>query len=172
MVKAVHWLLAGSLAANVFLGGFVAGRLLHAPGPPPHAAQPDRGGEARQLLRAAADKPEVRAAFEQRFRQERSQIRRDGEESRRLRDAFAAALAADPFVRADADAAAAALAELERSRQGRGLTTLIDVFEKLPPETRQRIIEQRAEAQRRRGERFEEFRRRREAPEGEPARAP
>ena len=31
MVKVVHWLLAASLAGNVFLGGFVAGLLLAKP---------------------------------------------------------------------------------------------------------------------------------------------
>lgn len=170
MVKAVHWLLAGSLAANVFLGGFVAGRMLHAPDPRAMAAE--RGGEARVLLRAAADAPQVRAAFEQRFREERVQIRRDAGESMRLREAFAAALAAEPFVRADAEAAAAALARFEQGRQTRGVNTLIDVFEKLPAETRRGIVEQRALAQQRRGQRIEEFRRRRAMPDEQPADAP
>jgi Spy/CpxP family protein refolding chaperone len=172
MVKAVHLLLAGSLAANVFLGGFVAGRMLHAPGPPRHEMRPERGEDARHMLRAAAANPEVRAAFEARFKEERMRMRRDAEESRRLRDALAAALSAEPFVRAEADAAAAAVAAFEQRRQQRGGAILIDVFEKLPPETRRRIIEERAQAQQRRGERLKEFRRRREAQDEEPARAP
>jgi hypothetical protein len=165
-VKILPIALALSLAANVFLGGFVAGRLHGGPfgaagpgGGPPPMGRPS-GGEAMTLLRAAAERPEIREKFERRLEDKRGAMRADNAEMRRLRSALGAALAANPFVRADAEAAAAALAAFNETREIRGVDFLIDVFEELPVEDRRAIIEKREDTQRRRERRFRDRRER------------
>lgn len=157
-MKAVSIALALSLAANVFLGGFVAGRM-HG-GPPPAPFGRPAGGEAMLLLRAAAEQPEIREKFEKRFGGQRGRLRAEFEELAGLRRALGEALAAEPFVRADAEAAAAALSAFNARREQRGAEFLIDVFEALPAEDRRAIVEKREQSQQRREQQFRERARR------------
>jgi len=169
VVKAVSIALALSLAANVFLGGFVAGRMHGGPPPGPQPFGRPAGGEAMMLLRAAAEQPEIREKFERQFSGQRGKMRADFEELSRLRRALGEALAADPFIRADAEAAAAALSAFNAQREQRGAEFLIDVFETLPAQDRRAIVEKRAQHQKRREERLRDaVRRWRDADEAPP----
>jgi len=130
--------LALSLGANVFLGGFVAGRLLNRPPPimppPPSAAGLALPGE---LFGRHADlSPETRKIIRGAYASRREAFRESRADAKRLRNAFSRALAADPWDRADAEAALAEWRAFESMRRTETAMLMIDIFEKLPADER------------------------------------
>lgn len=147
-------LLAVSLAANVFLGGFVAGRLL---GDPPHhrLAIMREGGHAPIPFFGAADalSPEGRRVFHDTFSGKRRDMRAAFVETQRLRQALAEALAAEPFDRARAEAALTAVQSSDAANQRAVVALVLDAAERLSPEDRKALAsahERRHEGRRRR----------------------
>jgi uncharacterized membrane protein len=143
--------LAGSIAANLVLAGFVigAGVRLAGPGAPP--AEPPRV-ETRVSPRALIEQlsPEQRRAMREAFVGEGL---RSAPLFRELRDArgdFDAAVRAEPF---DAEGARGALdrvREAERQLQERGNEMMVEILADLPVEERERVLN----AMRERGRRF------------------
>ncbi len=133
-------LLVASLAANVFLGGFVAGKHW---GPQHGGMRHERGGGPvpRDLDSLS---PEGREAFRAAFRSEKADMRAAHEELRGLRKAFGETLAAEPFDRAKCEAALAALHAAEAEKQTALMTRLLDAFEKLSPADRKALAEAHA----------------------------
>ncbi|MBI1391803.1 MAG: periplasmic heavy metal sensor [Alphaproteobacteria bacterium] len=171
MGRAVTIALAASLAANVFLGGFVVGRVTNAPPSPPdggHERGPRPpvavdGSPSRLLGRSLAASETARAAFRDAFAEHREKFRDDRVESRRLREAAREALLAEPFDRAKAKAALRAVADHFQAREDQRTDFLLDVFESLSREERAKVIEAFAampegDPRRRRGDRRPGFR--------------
>jgi Spy/CpxP family protein refolding chaperone len=149
MGRTIGVLLALSLAANVFLGGFVAGRIAspgfsgfeHGPGPlgrkGPHG---DFHREFEALPEAAREKlraqfKENRAAFVETFR-----------EGRALQQEFISILTAETFDRAGAEAVAAKIEAFEAERRRSMPRLVIEVMDGLPVEDRRalaKVIERR-----------------------------
>ncbi|MEM9705093.1 MAG: periplasmic heavy metal sensor [Pseudomonadota bacterium] len=148
-------LLVVSLSANVFLGGFVAGRYLGASkvedvGPPDDRA-PRFSRSVMGYARAARDlSPEAEAAFRDAYREKRGSFRRDRREMRRLRADLNDALRADTFDRDRASKALEAIAELDGQRRLAQQQFLLDAFEALSPQDRKAIIAARNSASERR----------------------
>ncbi|HXI86706.1 MAG TPA: periplasmic heavy metal sensor [Parvularculaceae bacterium] len=135
--------LAVSLAANVLLGGFVAGRMI---GGPPHeffhgAHGHGRGGGAMMFGDLDALSPQAREAFRAVFKTHHDEMRGDFQEVMRLRGAFADALAADPWDRARAEKALADLRVVESKQQTALGAIMIDAFEKLSAADRKALID-------------------------------
>ncbi|GAB4520108.1 MAG: hypothetical protein Kow00133_06360 [Amphiplicatus sp.] len=134
-------LLFVSLAANVFLGGFVAGRLVG--GPPSFATPSGHQGWPGRLDHnhaAATLSEEGREAFRGVFEAHRDEIKAGYREIRRLRRAYAETLAADPWNRARAEAALEALQEAEAAHERTMGRALLDAVERLSVEDRQALI--------------------------------
>lgn len=141
MNRGLTILLALSIAANVFLGGFIAGRLL---GGPPHdrLIHPAEGGRAFSFKVAAEIdelSPEAREAFRKVFGESRERLIKNHRETKRLRKALSDALAADPWNRTQAKAALAELRAAESAQQAALATLLIDAFEGLSAEDRKAL---------------------------------
>lgn len=141
MGRGLTILLMLSLAANVFLGGFVAGRWFG--GPPHHRVvmhgPMDRGVGMFRDTDVLSE--EGRKAFHDVFKEKRGDLRPSFQEMRRLREEFGAALAADPWDRARVEKAFADLRAVESSHQSAFSTTLIDAFEKLSAADRKALVE-------------------------------
>jgi len=143
MNKGLMALLALSLAANVFLGGFVAGRMV---GGPPHERGMGRGAEfVREMSwRIRGDfeelSPAARNAFRKVFEDRRDELRGSFRETRRLRRAFSEALSADIWNRTEVEAALAALRAVESAHQATLAASLVDAFEGLSPEDRKALV--------------------------------
>ncbi|MBB5519364.1 periplasmic heavy metal sensor [Amphiplicatus metriothermophilus] len=138
-------ILFASLAANVFLGGFVAGRLVGDAAPSAtrveHHGWADRG-DHRRLAGALSE--EGREVFRQAFNAHREEIKSSHREARRLRRAYAETLVADPWDRARAEAALAALQEAEADYARTMGRMLLDAMEKLSLKDRQAMIDKMA----------------------------
>ncbi len=143
MGRGLTILLIISLAANVFLGGFIAGRLI---GGPPHHPQmmplPGELGGRGAFRELGALTPDEREAFRAVFKTKRDDIRKEIHEALALRKAFGDALAADPWDRAEAEKALAELSAAEGARLTALSTLLIDAFEDLPADKRKALIEE------------------------------
>lgn len=134
--------LALSLAANVFLGGFVAGRVLG--GPPHHGAHggPPPGAGRLPIFSAAENlSPEGRKIFHETFKDGRAGLRGAFGDSLELRRAFGEALAAEPFDRAKAEAALATMQGADAENHRRVSALLIDAAEKMTPADRKVLVE-------------------------------
>lgn len=150
MSRVVWAALALSLAANVFLGGFVIGRLAgsdhHGHGRGPHRMMMFHDLDALSETE--------RAAFRAAFKSRRATFGESFAEMRKARDNFALALAAEPFDRVRAVAALEALQAAQREHEAKFGTLIIDAFEDLSPESRKALIEARdARRHHRRGRR-------------------
>ena len=120
--------LVGSLALNVFAGGFILGRVLAPPPAAPSFAEvetgtgfgrrgPPRGGledPFRMMRFADVLPPESRTAFREAFRERLPDLRRGHGETRRLRAEFGLLVQAEEW---DADAVAAKLDELDAAQK-------------------------------------------------------
>ncbi len=153
MNRALIIVLALSLAANVFLGGFVVGRL--AGGHPhirfghaPHAAGPMMFPDLDVLS------PEGREAFRDVFAARREALRERHRDLNERRAAFAKTLAADPWDRAKAEAALVELQAAADEQETAFATLIIDAFEKLSAEDRKALVEAGAGHWRLQGERL------------------
>ncbi len=161
MGRGVTIALAASLAANVFFGGFVAGRLttgdtierdFGGPGAPRRAGG---GPPSRALGQALSLSDNARAAVREAIRPDMGEIRRDRRRSLELRRAVRDALSAEPFDREEARAALQEMMEFHSSREERRTDLLLTVFESLPPDERKEIVAAFSDRQtRRRGRRF------------------
>jgi len=152
MRAALFALLALSIAANVFLGGFVAGRVFGGPAhhrPPmgaplgPQGMGPQGMGPQRPPLIVAAESlsPEGRKIFRDTFEAQGERLRKDFETSRDLRRAFADAIAAEPFDRAKAEAALVALQASESESHRAAASLVIDAAEKMSPADRAVLVD-------------------------------
>lgn len=131
MGRSVTILLALSLAANVFLGGFVAGRIAgpslsgfdragsDRPGTDRHHGGPGGHGPHRSDPFAEFDElpPAVREKLKALFRKNRESIASTFREGRALHQEFVAVLTADAFDRAAAEDVAARIEAFERDRR-------------------------------------------------------
>lgn len=150
MGRTVTILLALSLAANVFLGGFVAGRIAgpnlpvfdrHDGGRPGHG--PHRGdphAEFDELPPAAREK--LRALF----RQNRESFAATFRDGRALHQEFVSVLTAETFDRAAAEAVALKIEAFDRERRPSMPRLIIEAMDGLPVEDRRalaRIVERR-----------------------------
>jgi Spy/CpxP family protein refolding chaperone len=142
MGRTIGVLLALSLAANVFLGGFVAGRIA-APNLPGfdravgaraldgHGSGPRRGFD--ELPPAAREK--MRAAF----KEKRAEFAASFREARALREEFARILTAETFDRAAAEAVAAKIEAFEDKRRRSSPRLVIEMMDGLPVEDRRAL---------------------------------
>lgn len=150
MNKGLIVALALSLGANVFLGGFVAGRLA---GPRMHGAPFGSGVIDTAPAEFAQMSAEARREFRRVFAEERRAIRDDWRAGAEIRREFVEALGADAFDRAAAEAAADKLAAFEGERRAKAGRVLVDVAAKLSPEDRKAFAAALAARQERRGRR-------------------
>lgn len=164
MSRGLMILLLVSLAANVFFAGFVGGRVL---GGPPHAKGERHGPPPAGMVMVRdleALPPEARESFRATFRDRKPELRRSYHELRRLRDAFAQALAADAWDRARVEASLEDLRAVEDTHQTMLAHVIIDAFESLTPDQRKAVID----AQERRQEAWRERRKMRRNPGDRP----
>lgn len=166
MSKTVAIILAVSLAANVFLGGFFAGRVVGGQStaqgvsvsPSPAQFQQPRGPRGAPMLGALGvareDIPvEARQVLRAAMRGQRQERRRDRETEWRLRAELRAVLAQDPFDRAAAEEAMSAIVRHRQNRRVKGNVLLLDFLEALPADARRSILSRSAERFEENGER-------------------
>lgn len=140
-----HWLLGGalllSLAANVFMGGWLLGRP-HGHMPPGQMEQPGRHGPRLQHLMQRMDKlPEAqRNAVGQLMRQYAPQLRELGQQNKQTREALQKLIAQPDLPRAELEAGFAQQRELQGKMQALMQQMLLDIAEQLPPEQRARLL--------------------------------
>lgn len=140
MGRTIGILLALSLAANVFLGGFVAGRIAgRGFSGFDHGSHGDhgRGGDHRRAFDALpeAAREKLRAAY----KEHRAAVAATSQEARALRREFISILTADAFDRAAAEAAAAKIAAFEAERRRSTPRLLISAMDGLPAEDRRAL---------------------------------
>lgn len=158
MNRSLIIVLAGSLALNVFAGGFILGRAL-APQPEPPIlaeARTMRGlDNPFRIMRSAEALPvESRMMFREAFRTQLPELRERHREMRRLRLEFATLLQAEEW---DRDAVAAKLEEINaaQNRQRDAFkAAYIDAFGKLTAGERRLLIEAARSRRSERGKRF------------------
>ena len=152
MGRGIAALLIVSLAVNVFLGGFVVGRIVAEgsstelseasvsgpPGPPR-----DRGFGDPMLRNMSVLSPEAQASFRSAFRGNRRELmgrrRMRGELRRNLADI----IAADEWNREKAEAAFLALNEAESEHKAVQFKLLLDALSSLSAEDRKALVEAR-----------------------------
>ena len=130
--------LALSLAANVFLGGFVAGRLAGGPndhgGPHVFMFRHHDGPEEFSDLTPAA-----RESLKRAFIGQRAASREDFRETRKLHEEFVKVLGAEVYDRAAAEALVAKFEAAEISGQAGMARILVEAAEGLPAEDRKSL---------------------------------
>lgn len=144
MNRGLMILLLCSLAANVFLAGFVGGRVL---GESPHAKGERRApppGGMIMIRDFGALPPDARESFRVVFRDRKPELRQSYHELRRRREAFAEALAADVWDRARVETALNDLRAVEGAHQTTLAHLIIDAFEGLSADERKAVIEAQA----------------------------
>lgn len=154
MGRGIAVALALSLAANVFLGGFVAGKI--AGGPRFHHEPPGfdmkRGG-----FEAFADlPPAVRERLKETFLAHRAAGAEMRRSSRALHEEFVAVLSAETWDRAAADAVVAKFEDLEIASRAGMARLLVEAADGLSAEDRKalaRHLEKRGAERRRHGRR-------------------
>ena len=139
MGRTIGVVLALSLAANVFLGGFVAGRIAgpSLPGFERRGAGegPHHGG--RHNLDDLS--PAAREKLKDLFRKNREEFAATFREGRALRDEFIAVLTAETFDRAAAEAAAAKIEAFEGTRRAAMPRLVVEAMDGLPAEDRRAL---------------------------------
>lgn len=129
--------LALSLAANVFLGGFVAGRLAGGPHDHdgPHVFMFRHGGpeEFSDLT------PAARESLKRAFIEHRAASREDFREARKLHEEFVKVLGADVYDRAAADALVAKFEAAETAGRAGMARILVEAAEGLSAEDRKSL---------------------------------
>lgn len=144
------WLLialVASLGLNLFLGSWLAGRLLA--GPPMFrqgAATAERGAPGRSVMdRMAASIPaEHRAAFEAVMDRHRDPIADAAAKSREARGQVRDAIAREPFDRAALDMAFETLRARNAALQSATQAAIAEAAAKLPPDARKQLADWRA----------------------------
>jgi uncharacterized membrane protein len=140
-MRFVPALLALSMGVNVFLGGFVAGRLLGHHGP--HAGPGEPGARGVFPIMAAAEdlSPEGRALVRQTFKARQAELRAAHGEARNARARLAEILAAEPFDRGKAEAALATITGIESENHRVVMMLIVDAAASMTPEDRRRFVE-------------------------------
>jgi len=158
--------LAASLAANVFLGGFVAGRLFggEAGAASRHGHSSRHGGRED----FADLPPAARDSLKRAYLAHRAEGRGAYEEMKALHDDFVRVLSADEFDRAAALAIAEKADALERSGRASLIQLVVSAADGLSVEDR-KALARHIEA---RGARWKDRRHHRDGPPGEGAEAP
>lgn len=129
-----------SLAVNIFLGGYVAGRFVGGPSGGGFTHPPrDAGMMMSPHLDALS--PEGREAFRKVFEARHDALRERHRLLNERRAAFAAALAADPWDRAKAETALADLKAATDEQESAFATLVIDAFENLSAADRRALAE-------------------------------
>lgn len=140
------WLLGGalllSLAANVFMAGWLLGRppMAMLPG---HMEPPSRHAPGVQNLMAQMDTlPDAqRREVRQLMRQYAPQLRQLGEQNRHGRQALQRLLAQPELPRAELEAGFAQQRELQGQMQALMQNMLLNIAERLPPEQRAKLLQ-------------------------------
>ena len=145
-------LLVLSLAANVFLGGFVAGRFL---GKPPHETAapigehgPRGGGRGERFAHLS---PEAREAMREIFQARRDLFREHRMERRELQRALHEAMIAEPWNREAVELAMAALREKGSEHHEAQNKVLLDALENLSLEDRKALADMQNKRRHKRG---------------------
>ena len=139
--------LAASLACNVFLGGFVAGRLL---GKHPHPPPPERGMiEMRGMMGAPGIlSEEGREVFAAVFIERRGELRESRRAVREARRAMTESLGKQPWDQAAVDQAIAAFHQAQDGHRTVQTDLFVEAYKKLSAEDRKALNEHQS---RRRG---------------------
>lgn len=142
--------LAASLACNVFLGGFVAGRLL---GKPPHGPPPERGMiEMRGMMGAPGIlSEEGREVFAAVFAERRDALRQSRRAAREARRAMAESLNKQPWDQAAVDQAIAAFHQAQDDHRTMQTDLFVEAYQKLSAEDRKALTEHQSRRRGRRG---------------------
>lgn len=143
MGRTIGILLALSLAANVFLGGFVAGRIAGPNLPGFDQGRDKDGHRAHRGGRPDLDglSPAAREKLKASFQKHREEIAGTFREGRALREEFISVLTAETFDRARAEAVAAKLEAFEEKRRESMPLIFIEVMDGLPLEDRRAVAE-------------------------------
>lgn len=143
MGRTVTILLALSLAANVFLGGFVAGRIAgpKLPGFDRHHGGHHAGGPLRGDRFADLDElpPAAREKLKALFRQNRESFVATFRDERALHREFVSVLTAETFDRAAAEAVAAKIEAFNRDRRQSTPRLIIAAMDGLSVEDRRAL---------------------------------
>lgn len=143
MGRTVTILLALSLAANVFLGGFVAGRIAgpNLPGFDRQDGGRPGGGDDRGDPYAEFDAlpPAAREKLRALFRQNRDSFIATFRDGRALHREFVSVLTADTFDRAAAEAVAAKIEAFDRERRQSTPRLIIEAMDGLSVEDRRAL---------------------------------
>ncbi len=138
--------LAVSLAANVFLGGFVAGRLLG-------LSDTEKSGELSTTRFTKRDvpgdpremSPAAREAFRKAYLDRRGELAQGRQESRMARRAFLESVSAAEWDRAAVEMALADIMTIERKRETARSALLVDALENMPVEERRAWVARSAD---------------------------
>ena len=136
MGRGIAIALALSLGANIFLGGFVAGRMLHGVAgdrPPVGDYRGEKGGRGPELSDAARDK--MRAVF----KAHRPEFRQSMKEARALHAEFTRLLTAKTFDRAAVEDVAERLAAYEGERRAQFTRLIIETVDGMSLEDRKAL---------------------------------
>lgn len=125
--------LAASLAVNVFLGGFVAGRML---GPSDQRSGAERFTQQALTGEYAETSPATRAAFRKAYADRREEMRLGRAEARAARLAFLEAAGSDQWDRAAVEAALENVKTIERKRETARSALLLDALESMQADER------------------------------------
>jgi Spy/CpxP family protein refolding chaperone len=143
MGRTVTILLALSLAANVFLGGFVAGRIAgpKLPGFDRYGGGPPGGGPQRGDPFAEFNElpPAAREKLRALFRQNRASFIATVRDGRALHQEFVSVLTAETFDRAAAEALAAKIEAFDRERRQSMPRLIIEAMDGLSVEDRRAL---------------------------------
>lgn len=143
------WLLGGalllSLAANVFMAGWLGGR------PPSHMplGQMEPPGRHGPRLQHLMDKMDTLPAAQRRevrqlMREYAPQLRELGQQNKQAREALQRLIAQPELPRAELEAGFAQQRELQGQMQTLMQKMLLDIAEQLPPEQRARLLKREA----------------------------
>ncbi len=140
MGRAIVIALALSLAANVFLGGFVAGRIA-SPSIPgfDRGLKHDGGEKTRRSAELDTLPPAVRDKLRAAFKSNRETFVSTVREGRALHQEFISTLTAEEFDRAGAEAAALKIETFESQRRRTVPRLIIDVMDGLSVEDRRAL---------------------------------
>jgi Spy/CpxP family protein refolding chaperone len=143
------WLLGGalllSLAANVFMAGWLVGRPpMHMP--PGQMEPPGRQGPRLQhLLERMDNLPDAqRRAVRQLMRDYAPQLRELGQQNKQAREALQRLIAQPELPRTELEAGFAQQRELQGQMHTLMQKMLLDIAEQLPPEQRARLLQREA----------------------------
>ena len=144
-----HWLLGGalllSLAANVFMGGWIVGRP-HGHMPAGQMEQPgSQSPGLKKLMQRMEKLPDAqRSKVRELMHQYAPQLRELGQQNKQAREALQKLIAQPELPRAELESGFAQQRELQGKAQELMQQMLLDIAEQLPPEQRARLLRREA----------------------------